>query len=149
MCGTGTVLIERASLGSATLLGGDFYPYPVAMARRNLAEHGLGVALHRWDAKHLPLRAGSVDRICCNLPWGRRAGSHTINKHLYPGFVREVARVLRVGGLAVLLTLEKGMLTRLVERHGWLQIDRSLLVGVGGLDPWIFVVRKFRGHEPV
>jgi 23S rRNA G2445 N2-methylase RlmL len=148
MCGAGTVLVERATFGPALLLAGDLHPHPVEMARRNFEAFGTRVGLCRWDARRLPLPPDSVDKIVCNLPWGRRVGSRLSNQHLYPGFAREAARVLRVGGLAVVLSLEKQMLTRVVERHGWLRIERQLLISVGGLNPWIFVVRKFRGHEP-
>jgi 23S rRNA G2445 N2-methylase RlmL len=148
MCGAGTILIERAALGPARLLAGDLHPRPVEMAQRNFEAFGAQAGLCRWDARRLPLAGESVDKVVCNLPWGRRVGSHLSNRHLYPGFVREVARVLRVRGLAVLVSLEKRMLTRAVERHGWLRIERRLLISVGGLNPWIFVVRKFRGNEP-
>ncbi len=146
-CGAGTVLLERAEFGPARLLGGDLFAHPVEVARRNLAENAVEAHLLRWDARKLPLAAESVDKLCANLPWGRRAGSHTVNKHLYPPLVREIGRVLRVGGLAILLSLEKRMLGECVNRHGWLRITDSFVVSVGGLKPAIFVVRKWRGQE--
>lgn len=147
-CGAGTLPIERAAVGPATLLAGDIFPQPIEMARCNFEAHGLRVGLCRWDARRLPLPADSVDKICANLPWGRRAGSHTVNKHLYPRLAREIARVLKVGGLAVILSLEKRMLQRVVGRHGWLRVERTLPVSVGGLKPTIYLVRRWRGQEP-
>lgn len=146
-CGAGTLAIERAACGPAKLLAGDIFPVPVEMARRNFEAHDLRAALCRWDARTLPLPPDSVDKICANLPWGRRAGSHMVNKHLYPGLMREIARVLKVGGLAVVLSLEKRMLQRVVGRHGWLRVERTMPVSVGGLKPTIYLVRKWRGQE--
>jgi tRNA (guanine6-N2)-methyltransferase len=147
-CGAGTLPIERAAIGPARMLAGDIWPQPVEMAHRNFEAHDLRVGLCRWDARRLPLAPDSVDKVCVNLPWGRRAGSHTVNKHLYPGLTREMARVLKVGGLAVMLSLEKRMMQRVVGRHGWLRVERTLPVSVGGLKPTIYLVRKWRGQEP-
>jgi tRNA (guanine6-N2)-methyltransferase len=147
-CGAGTLPIERAAIGPARMLAGDIWPQPVEMAHRNFEAHDLRVGLCRWDARRLPLAPDSVDKVCANLPWGRRAGSHTVNKHLYPGLTREMARVLKVGGLAVMLSLEKRMMQRVVGRHGWLRVERTLPVSVGGLKPTIYLVRKWRGQEP-
>jgi 23S rRNA G2445 N2-methylase RlmL len=146
-CGAGTVLLERAEFGPARLIGGDLFARPVEAARENLQANGVDGRLFRWDARRLPLAAESVDKLCANLPWGRRAGSHTVNVHLYPALVREIGRVLRVGGLAVLLSLEKRMLTERLSRHGWLRVIDSFVVSVGGLKPVVFIVRKWRGHE--
>lgn len=146
-CGAGTVLLERAALGPARMIGGDLFSQAIAAARANLEANCVAAALLRWDARRLPLASESVDKVCANLPWGRRAGSHIVNKHLYAPLVREIARVLRVGGLAVLLTLEKRMLSRCLSRHGWLRTIETLPLSVGGLRPAIFVVRKWRGHE--
>jgi tRNA (guanine6-N2)-methyltransferase len=146
-CGAGTVLLERAEIGPARLVAGDLFAHPLEMARRNLLANAVEAHLFRWDARRLPLAPESVDKVCANLPWGRRAGSHLVNKHLYPPLVREIARVLKVGGRAVLLSLEKRMLLACVDRHGWLRIADVLPVSVAGLKPAIYVIEKWRGHK--
>jgi len=146
-CGAGTVLLERAAFGPVRMIAGDLFTKPIEAAQQNLRENNVQAHLLRWDARKLPLAPDSVDKLCANLPWGRRAGSHLVNKHLYPPLVREIARVLRVGGLAVLLSLEKRMLGDCLERHGWLRIIDCFVVSVGGLKPVMFVVRKWRGQE--
>ena len=50
----------------------------------------------QWDSTRLPLRAGVVDRLVTDLPFGKRSGSRSENSdHLYPALFAESARVLR------------------------------------------------------
>ncbi|HJN15494.1 MAG TPA: methyltransferase domain-containing protein [Armatimonadota bacterium] len=147
-CGAGTLPIERAYFGSAKLYAGDIFRHPTRMSRQNFDEAGVHVNLCQWDARALPLASASVDKVLANLPWGRRAGSHTVNIHIYPAMTREIARVLRVGGRAVLLTTEKKMMTRCIHKHGWLRTVNVQGVSVGGLKPSIYIIEKFREHDP-
>ncbi|MGC9317494.1 MAG: THUMP domain-containing class I SAM-dependent methyltransferase [Armatimonadota bacterium] len=143
MCGAGTILLERARLGEpALLIGGDLFAQPLAKAAANLQAGGVRGRLVRWDARHLPVRSECVDRVVCNLPWGRRIGSHRVNRHLYPGFVRELARVLRPLGRAVLLTQEKRLITRLVDRNRHLTFSERHTLSWAGMHPTIYVVQR-------
>ncbi|KAG0323069.1 THUMP domain-containing protein 3, partial [Dissophora globulifera] len=67
------------------------------------------------DARAACLRSGLVDLIVSDLPWGQRESSHRMNCKLYPKLVREVTRLLRVGGRAVLVTGERKLLMRQLE----------------------------------
>ncbi len=141
MCGAGTVLIERARLGGDPLLvGGELFEEPLAMALTNLRSAAVRANLVRWDARHMALATQSVDRLVCNMPWGRRVGSHRVNRHLYPGFVRGLSRVLAPDGRAVLLTQERRLLTRLIGRSSRLRFVAQHTLSLGGLYPVIYVV---------
>ncbi|MFO8079526.1 MAG: THUMP domain-containing protein [Armatimonadota bacterium] len=143
MCGAGTILVERARLpGPALLIGGDLFIEPVKMARTNTSAADVAAEVMQWDARHLPLARDSVDAVISNLPWGRRIGSHTVNRHLYPGFVRELARVLRPGGRAALLTQEKRLITRLVGKNSRLRIVREDHLSLSGTHPAIYLVES-------
>jgi len=143
MCGAGTILVERAALGEVGLLvGGELYEQPLAAARENLAAAQVEGELVRWDARRLPLRWGGVDAVACNLPWGRRVGSHRANRHLYPGFMRELGRVLRPGGVAVLLTQEKRLLGRLLAKSGKLTLAEQYPLSLSGMYPAIYVLTR-------
>jgi len=111
-------------------------------ARANVSASGASVMLWRWDARSLPFRRASVDRIVSTLPFGRRVGSHISNRHLYPRFLNEVYRVLRPGGKAVLLTLERRMMFRLLGRHPNLHLTREVRVNIGGMLPTLYVIEK-------
>ncbi len=149
MCGSGTILVERAGLGPArVLIGGDRDEQVLAKAQSNLAAAGAVSDLVCWDARRLPLEKESVDRMACNLPWGRRVGSHTVNVHLYPGFVRQAGAVLKTGGAAALLTMERRLITRLLHGHPRLEIERFWPLTVGGLRPTVYLVRKLAEPKP-
>ena len=61
--------------------------------------------LLRADGAKLPLRAGTVDAVVSDLPFGRQHGSAEGNRSLYPSLLREIGRALcPQRGRAVLLT---------------------------------------------
>jgi tRNA (guanine6-N2)-methyltransferase len=143
MCGAGTILVEQARLQPPHLLiGGDFFTQPLQAARENLVAADVDGALLQWDARRLPLRRGSVDAVICNLPWGRRIGSHLVNRHLYPGFVRELRRILRPGGKAALLTQERRLLLRLLEKSRRLTLLEERLLSLSGMQPAIYLIQR-------
>ncbi|KAI8356872.1 S-adenosyl-L-methionine-dependent methyltransferase [Mortierella sp. GBAus27b] len=67
------------------------------------------------DARAVCWRSGTVDVIVSDLPWGQRESSHHYNCKLYPKLIREVIRLLRVGGRAVLVTGERKLLQRQLD----------------------------------
>ena len=146
MCGTGTILAERALYGpSQTLLGGDIDPNALDAAGVNLARMGETRGqrvLYLWDARALPIRAGSLDAVVTNLPFGKQIGSQAENLTLYEGFLQELSRTLRPGGRAVLLTSEKELMRELMRRHTQIHREREVLVGVLGQAARIYVLRK-------
>ena len=142
MCGTATILIERAALGPATLIGSDARPRAIEDARMNLQAAQVTANLLQADARRLPLRTESVDKLLCNLPWGRRVMSRGSLSYLYEGFVSEMTRVLRPGGKAVLLTTRSGLLVKLVTRTHKLRLVHARVIRLGGARPHLFIVRR-------
>lgn len=142
MCGAGTLLVERARIDSPELLvGADLFVEPLKMARTNAEAAGVDADLINWDARRMGLARGSVDTVVCNMPWGRRIGSHRVNRHLYPGFLRELQRVLKPGGIAALLTQEKRLITRLLGRSDALRLIGEYHLSLSGAHPAIYLVR--------
>jgi 23S rRNA G2445 N2-methylase RlmL len=135
MCGVGTILAERlaalpARATPAPPLGGDRDPAAVRAAAINLRR--LGVAhLAAWDARRLPLAAASVDRVVSNPPFGKQLGSREEIGPLYRAMTREYDRVLRSGGLAVLLVSEPAVLREAALRAGWRPVRRVPLRVLG------------------
>jgi hypothetical protein len=117
LCGTATVLIERAHCGRyGLLLGGDNDRDTLEAARENIGPRYKPIELKQWDATALPLDDSSVDKIVSNLPWGMKHGSHGENRRLYPRLIEEFRRVLKPGGTMVLLSAEMRLMSELWTR---------------------------------
>ena len=141
MCGAGTVLIERAHLGRyAKLIGGDSDPAMLEAARANVGPRYKPIELNSWDAAGLPLGDGAVTKVITNLPWGMRHGSHAENRRLYPALIEEFRRVIRPGGLIVMLTAETRLMADLMSR-GLFRPQKILRVSILGAPAAIYVVR--------
>jgi tRNA (guanine6-N2)-methyltransferase len=139
LCGAGTILVERAQLGRyAQLLGGDNDREALAAARTNVGPRYKPIEIRAWDAVAMPLDAASVSAIITNLPWGRRVGSHTGNRSLYPRLIAEFKRVLRPDGRMVMLTGETGLMRTLIAR-GLLRARTILNVSILGAPAAIYV----------
>ncbi len=139
LCGTGTVLIERAHCGRyAMLLGGDSDRDTLEAARENIGPRYKPIEIKLWDATSLPLENASVDKIVSNLPWGMKHGSHGENRRLYPKLIAEFRRVLKPGGTMVLLSAETRLMSELWSR-AHLRPSRILHVTVLGAPAAIYV----------
>jgi 23S rRNA G2445 N2-methylase RlmL len=146
MCGTGTILAERAQMGPyRDILGGEFDAPTLAAAQANLASVGElrnQPVLQLWNACALPIRHQSLTAVVSNLPFGKQIGSPESNPALYARFFDELKRVLAPGGRAVLLTSEKDLMRELIHRHAEIALDRQVLVGLLGQSARIYVLRR-------
>jgi len=146
MCGAGTILAERLSLSRGRresdppVFGGDLERNALLAAEVNLRRFG-EPCLARWDARRLPLPAGSVDRVVSNPPFGKQLADPDAIGPLYQGAVAECDRVLRPGGQAVLLVSEFGPLRQAAGGAGWRQA-KTVAVRVLGQRAVISVWRK-------
>lgn len=121
MCGAATILIERAYAGRyRMLLGGDNNPEALELALANIGPRYKPIELRKWDARHLPLDAGSVTACAVNLPFGTQIGTAEQNRSLYPAVITELARVMRPAARLVLLSGDATTLADALRRaRGW------------------------------
>jgi tRNA (guanine6-N2)-methyltransferase len=148
-CGAGTNLLAAAGRGGAmTLIGLDLKLRAVEACRANLEARSVRATIAQSTAVRLPLADLSVDRVVSNLPFGKRVGTHGINERLYPAVLRELARVLRSSGRAVLLTEDKRLFVDSVQRTHGLKIVRESVFETGGLHPSAYVVERSRKVRP-
>jgi 23S rRNA G2445 N2-methylase RlmL len=150
MCGAGTILAETFLFArqherpqvpwNLTLLGGDIDPHHLRAAKVNL--HALAeLPLRTWDARKLPLDGAGVDRIISNLPFGKQLSSPEEIGPLYRAAAKEMDRVLRPKGKAVVLVAEAAALKDAVRPLDWKQ-ERFVPVRVLGQRAVIMVYRK-------
>ena len=116
-------------------------PRALAAARVNVGARYKPIQLENWDAGALPLGDASVNKIVTNLPWGLRYGSHGENRKAVSDLVREFARVLKSGGMMVMLTAE-WRLMRDLERTRKIAPSKIIRVSVLGKPAAIYVCRK-------
>jgi tRNA (guanine6-N2)-methyltransferase len=155
MCGAGTLLAERLAAppfpphvggerggrgGCAPVWGGDIDFSAVRAAAINLRRLGPAL-LARWDAIHLPLDSASVDRLVSNPPFGKQLSSPDAVGPLYHAMLREYDRVLRPGGLAVLIVSAAAALRAAARAAGW-KAQRQLSIRVLGQPAVVTVWRK-------
>lgn len=143
-CGAGTLLVEAYAYDPGlVLLGSDISTYALKAAFGN--QHLFpGGKLMQADAAHLPVSSESIDRIVSNIPFGKRVGSHAENQKMYPAFLSEVTRALRVDGRCVLLTEDKNLFRQSVEATRGLRILREVKLASGGAHPSAFVLERTR-----
>ncbi|HWC81486.1 MAG TPA: methyltransferase domain-containing protein [Pseudonocardiaceae bacterium] len=146
-CGAGTLLVETAAQAAlARVLGSDHERRALTAAAQNRPLVP-GAFLARADAAALPVATDSIDRIVSNLPFGKRVGSHAANEVLYPAFLRELDRVLRLDGRAVLLTEDKQLFRRSVEATPRIRLVREVPLATGGLHPTAYVLERTRAAQ--
>jgi 23S rRNA G2445 N2-methylase RlmL len=143
MCGAGTILIERALAGRyQLLLGGDASREALAVAQANVGPRYKPIELHDWDARDLPIDAGSVTAAAVNLPFGRQVGTPEENRTLYPAVLRELARVLRPGARLALLSGDARLLAESLRRAPALRERNGYAVQVLGRPARLVLVER-------
>jgi tRNA G10 N-methylase Trm11 len=150
MCGAGTILAEQLAAldGKVQAWGGDLELNALRAAAANLRKLGKA-KLARWDARRLPLADLSVDRILSNPPFGKQLGRPEDIGPLYRRMIPAYDRVLRPGGIAVLLVSDPEPLQDAARAAGWKRL-RRLRVRVLGQPAAVTVWQKpaSREHPP-
>jgi precorrin-6B methylase 2 len=107
MCGSGTILAERAAICPAErLIGVDVAGSALKSSRANLAHLQTPPMLLQEEIGQLSLSDASVDVICVDLPWGRLIGKQSELGGVYNETMRQASRVCMPGGRFAILTQE-------------------------------------------
>lgn len=146
-CGSGTIMIERASHSPyQQIIGYDIDVTALNCASKNIAAANLGdkhIQLLQGNATKLSLPDASVDSICADLPFGQLVGSHAGNLKLYPQIMAEAARILKPGKRCIVITHEIRLMESLLETLPEWHVADVNKVSLRGVHPRIFsLIRK-------
>lgn len=106
MCGVGTILLEAAKeWPHASYLGADISDSQLTHALANMKKAGISdsVAFLKGSVLNIPVLSGSIDVVISDIPFGKKFKCSKDMKELLPDIIREMERVLRIGGVIVLL----------------------------------------------
>ncbi|KAJ8250509.1 hypothetical protein COCON_G00224310 [Conger conger] len=106
MCGVGTILLEAAQeCPNSFFLGMDLDELQLAKASDNVqfAKLTERVEVIKSSVMAIPVPSDSMDAVICDIPFGRKFGKKSDMAACLPAIVKEMERVLCVGGALVLL----------------------------------------------
>ncbi len=145
-CGTGDVLLSLAARnGAAAVYGSDFCHPMLIEAQRKIASRKVRSPLFESDALALPLASASFDLI--TIAFGFR------NLANYGGGLKELARVLKPGGVLAILEFSQPTNRAFAALYGF--FSARVLPWIGGIisgspDAYSYLpesIRKFPGAE--
>lgn len=113
-CGVGNDL-SRFAKGGAQVVGVDLAPHSIELAKRNFEQRGLTGEFHVMNGEKMEFDDNSFDVVYC----------HTV-LHFTPNppaMVREIHRVLKPSGLAIIMTVNKRSWLNVLHRVMKIQID--------------------------
>lgn len=143
LAGAGTILLERIASGPyARLLGGDNDPDALDALEANFRRVRGPIELEDWDARALPLDDSSVDKVATNLPFGRQINPGANLRALYSDVLLELERVVRPGGLLVLLANDAASIDAALRAAPALRLRKRYPVTILGYDAVINVVAR-------
>lgn len=134
-CGGGTIAIERM-----------FYPYKKVFAS-DINEQVLKKAQANWkkdlilfqaDATNTHMKKSSIDTVVTNMPWGKQI-SYDVS--LYYRFFKELNRILKPNGKAIILTDQYKSLYNACLMTGFSSIVKAEL-SLHGLHPKVFEIKR-------
>jgi HEAT repeat protein/predicted RNA methylase len=139
-CGSATLLVERARLGSGPLSGTDISPTALTAATTNVEAAGLKVELKVGDSALIENWPDEVDEVLVNLPFGVR--TFGTGEDVTRATVAFTAAKLRPGGRALFFTAQVGIVVDALRETTDLQVVRRLDLDTGGIHVVALVVER-------
>jgi 23S rRNA G2445 N2-methylase RlmL len=148
MCGSGTMLIERALMAkSAHLVGVDCSEEALRCARKNVGAAGVS---DRVDLIHGDIGDSGIvealtetpfDAIFSDLPWGEAIGSRKRNVDLYQRFVTLLPECLASSGKVVAITQDVELFQKVLDDSPY-RVQGQFQYFQGGFHPTMFLLRE-------
>ena len=146
MCGSGSISIEGGLSWENTFhIAGDLHEAAVTRTARNMAAQSMALKMDalQWDVTSLPILSASIDVVVTDMPFGKRMGSHSDNRKLYPAALREMGRVCRLdSGRAVILTADNKCLSNALVKSSLWSRQRTYWANVGGIRAAVYILKR-------
>ncbi|SPE24272.1 Ubiquinone/menaquinone biosynthesis methyltransferase UbiE [Candidatus Sulfopaludibacter sp. SbA3] len=107
--GPGFLAVELARGGKLRVTGLDISKTFVEIARKNAADAGVRVEFRQGNASQMPFADGSFDLLACRAAFKNFSAPETA--------LREMHRVLRVGGTGVIIDLRRDVPMSEIKRY--------------------------------
>ncbi|WP_319416970.1 methyltransferase [Marispirochaeta aestuarii] len=148
-CGSGTILLEAASIRpESRLYGVDVDPLCAKGAQKNLLslfpDHG-GSRIYQGDARKLEelFPADGLDYLVTNPPFGIRTGTRINFYWFYRGLLNGANRLLnQKGRIALLIGRQRGIFNRAVKEDGNFRAIHIRVIDASGLFPALYVLAR-------
>jgi len=141
MMGVGTIPIAAAQIAKhAHYIGGDIDAEALKKAIRNIKEAGVSVDVIQWNVYKLPIKTGSIDVTLSDIPFGSVAIKK--NQKIYPNLFREITRITKAGGKALILSLEEGLISRVIENNEYWNLLSHYPVEFGGNQAGLYLLQR-------
>ncbi|MGB9594730.1 MAG: methyltransferase [Candidatus Poribacteria bacterium] len=141
LCGAGTIAIERAYFGRCDMIiAGDIQQNSIESAKDNIESNRKNINLIQWDVNFLPIRDHSINKVVCNLPFGKQTGSQTENKGLYVSFFKEIRRIMRSQGKCVLLVIDSNLVDSIISNYKNIKLNNRISIDLSGIRAYIYVL---------
>jgi len=138
-CGAGTIAFERAAYKYKKIFAGDIDEKILDIARQNFNDDK-DIIFLQADATCTKIKTGSIDAVVTNMPWGKQIQTGDLTG-LYYGFIKELKRILKENGKAVILTDRDQLLQEACDGAGFI-LNCHADLSLHGLHPKIFILTK-------
>jgi tRNA (guanine6-N2)-methyltransferase len=137
--GHGATILERSRYPFGRIIAIDNEPKKVFELRQKLK--GKNVRIEKSDSLDMErLPEKSVDKIITDPPWGLFKKVDLVN--FYEKMIKQFSRIIRTGGLVVLLTAQKDLVERILSKDKSFKIEKKYDVLVSGQKAAVYKIRK-------
>lgn len=146
MCGSGTLLIERALMAPAQqIVGVEIADEALRCAADNVTAARLNkrIKIYQDDVLKVRLEEGLFNCIVVNFPWGEAVGKKSALPSLYSMTLGRIDKLAANGAKLAILSQRDDLVLSLMpdKLHGWRLLEQQQIFQ-GGFTPTLFILEK-------
>lgn len=137
--GHGSLILERSKYPFQRIIAIDNEPKKVFDLRQKI--RGKNVRIEKSDSLNIEkIPANQIDKIITDPPWGlfKKVNLGTF----YEGMIRQFSRILKPGGIIILLTSQKELVEKIILRYKTFKIEKRYDILISGQKAGLYKIRK-------